>query len=140
VVTLKGPGTVAGGVHEREELELPTAEYMPAGWPGEIRERLQQLIGTPALEPLLEVANHRRTWPLLRGAQVIGEVALDAGTISVGGRSEPMHELEIELKGGTRADLDALSALAQRALPAQPEDRSKFARGLALVGTNLADR
>lgn len=134
VVTLKGPGTVAAGVHEREELELPTSDHAPADWPAEVRSRLQELIGTLALEPLLTVQNQRRTWPLLRNGAVIGEVALDTGTISAGARSEPMHELEIELKGGTRADLETLSALAQRALPAQPEDRSKFARGLALLG------
>lgn len=134
VVTLKGPGTVERGVHSREELELPTASEAPDAWPAEVRARLQELVGDVALRPLLEVANHRRTWPLLRDGRTIGEVALDEGQIIAGGRSEPMHELEIELKGGTPADLDTLSALVQQALPAHPEDRSKFARGLALLG------
>lgn len=133
VVTLKGPGTVEDGVHSREEIELPTEERAPAGWPGPIRERLEQLVGTQPLQPLLDVHNLRRSWPLRRDGAVIGEVALDKGTIRAGERHEPMHELEIELKGGARSDLDRLAELVRRQLPAEPEDRSKFHRGFALL-------
>jgi len=133
VVTLKGPGQAEQGIHSREEWEEPADDPQPGGWPAAIRERLHTLIGALAIEPLLTVHNQRRTWPLLREDQVIGEVALDKGAITAGAAHEPMHELEIELKGGSRDDLTAVSALVQRQLPAQPEDRSKFARGLALV-------
>ena len=133
VVTLKGPGQAEQGIHSREEWEEPTDDPQPGGWPTAIRERLDTLIGAQAIEPLLTVHNQRRAWPLLREDQVICEVALDAGTIAAGTAHEPMHELEIELKGGSRDDLAAVAALVQRQLPAQPEDRSKFARGLALV-------
>lgn len=136
LVTLKGPNRVAAGVHSREEIEEPTTGDAPAAWPEAIRERLQALIGpnfAQTIAPLLSVHNHRRTWPLLHEHQVVGEVALDEGTIAAGDRSVPMHELEIELKGGDRAMLDAARDLVQRQLPAQPEDRSKFERGLALL-------
>ncbi len=139
VVTLKGPGNVAAGVHEREELELPTTAREPDGWPGEVRSQLRRLIGDQPLQPLLEVRNQRHTWALLRSGQTIGEVALDEGHIVANDRSEPMHELEIELKGGNLHDLVLLSQLAQQQLPAQPEDRSKFARGLALLGIGLSE-
>lgn len=133
VVTLKGPGTVEAGIHSREEIELPTSDHAPDSWPAPIRERLQRLIGTQPLKPLLVVQNGRRTWPLLRDGAVIGEVALDEGTIQAGERHEPMHEIEIELKGGARSDLEQIGTLVQRQLPAQPEDRSKFQRGFALL-------
>lgn len=133
VVTLKGPGQAEQGIHSREEWEEPADDPQPGGWPTAIRERLHTLIGAQTIAPLLTVHNQRRTWPLLREDQVIGEVALDEGTIAAGAAHEPMHELEIELKGGSRDDLAAVSALVQRQLPARPEDRSKFARGLALV-------
>lgn len=133
VVTLKGPGMVEAGVHSREEIEEPTGDRAPQGWPTPIRERLRQLIGEQPLEPLLSVQNLRRTWALLHEGVVIGEVALDEGTIRAGERHEPMHELEIELKGGAREDLAVVGALVQRQLPAQPEDRSKFHRGFALL-------
>jgi triphosphatase len=133
VVTLKGPGQAEQGVHSREEWEEPTDDPQPGGWPPAIRERLDTLIGTQTIEPLLTVHNQRRTWSLLRETQVVGEVALDLGTIAAGAAHEPMHELEIELKGGSRDDLATVCALVQRQLAAQPEDRSKFARGLVLV-------
>lgn len=139
VVTLKGPGQVAGGVHERSELELPTDNTEPDGWPTEIRAELHQLIGAQPMRPLLEVHNHRRTWALVLHGRSIGEVALDHGSIVAGGRQEPMHELEIELKGGERDDLIALVRLVQSHLPAQPEDRSKFSRGLALLGLDVSE-
>lgn len=133
VVTLKGPGTVEAGVHSREEIEQPTDDRAPTGWPSEIRARLDRLIGAQTIQPLLEVHNLRRTWPLLRDGAAIGEVALDHGTIRAGERHEPMHELEIELKGGARSDLDQLSGVVLSQLPAQTEDRSKFHRGFALL-------
>lgn len=133
VVTFKGPGTVEAGIHSREEIEEPTSDRAPEGWPALIRQRLHELIGEQTLEPLLEVQNLRRTWALLRDGVVVGEVALDEGTIRAGEWHEPMHELEIELKGGVRDDLAVVGALVQRQLPAQPEDRSKFHRGFALL-------
>ncbi|MDP9315284.1 MAG: CYTH domain-containing protein [Chloroflexota bacterium] len=139
VVTLKGPGKVAAGVHEREELELPTAAREPDGWPEEVRAQLRRLIGDQPIQRLLEVRNHRHTWALLHSGQTIGEVALDKGQIIANNRSEPMHELEIELKGGLAEGLVLLSQLVQQQLPAQPEDRSKFARGLALLGIGISE-
>lgn len=133
VVTLKGPGSVVQGVHSREEWEEPTADHAPDGWPQTIRQKLQELIAEQPMQPLLAVHNQRRTWALLHNGQVVGEVALDLGEIVAGDQREPMHELEIELKGGTHDDLAAIGELVRQKLPAQPEDRSKFARGLALV-------
>lgn len=138
VVTLKGPGTVSAGIHAREELELPTSGRAPEEWPDQIRAQLRQLIGAGALQPLLEIQNRRRTWPLLRDNVAIGEVALDEGQIIAGAQHQPMHELEIELKGGARSDLEALRVQMLRQLPAQPENRSKFARGLGLLGLDDA--
>ncbi len=133
IATLKGPGTVEGGIHTREEWEGPAADHTPSGWPEEIRTRLQPLIGAQSLQPLLEVHNCRYTWAILRDGKLVGELALDKGIIVAAGRQLPMHELEIELKDGRRSDLAALCAVVQQHLPAQPEDRSKFARGLALL-------
>jgi triphosphatase len=133
LVTLKGPGSAAQGVHSREEWEAPTDDPAPEGWPPPIREKLAALIDSQPLQPLLTVRNRRQSWDLLRGEQRVGELALDEGEISAGGQREPMHELEIELKGGSRDDLAELCALVQQQLPARPEDRSKFARGLALM-------
>lgn len=133
LVTLKGPGTVATGVHSRPEWEVPTASAEPDQWPEEIRTKLHELIGAEPLQPLFTIHNLRRAWVLLRDGLPLGEVALDEGTIEVADQQLPLYELEIELKGGAPGDLDALATMIVQHLPATPEDRSKFTRGFALL-------
>ncbi len=133
VVTLKGPGKVENGVHTRGEWEEPATDHDPEGWPEAIRQRLQELIGMQAIQPLFRVHNRRRTWMLLQDERIVGEVALDEGSIVAGPEHAPMHELEVELKGGSETELATICRLIQRQLPAQPEDRSKFDRGLTLL-------
>ncbi len=133
LVTLKGPGTVVAGVHSRPEWEVPTVSTEPDQWPEEIRAMLHELIGAQPLQPLFTIHNLRRAWVLRRGDLPLGEVALDEGTIEVADQKVPLHELEIELKGGTPGDLDALATMIVQHLPATPEDRSKFTRGFALL-------
>jgi inorganic triphosphatase YgiF len=65
----------------------------------------------------------REAWTVAHAAARI-EVALDVGEIRAGARSEPIGELELELKSGTAA---ALSALARRIACAGP------GRALALL-------
>lgn len=59
---------------------------------------------------------------------------LDRGRITAGPRSEPIHELELELERGHAADLLALAARLAADLPLQPEDASKAERGYRLAG------
>jgi triphosphatase len=133
LVTLKGPGTIKDGLHSREEIELPLTHSSPEAWPDAIRSRIVALIGDQDVRPILTVHNLRTTWPLFRDGRVMGEVALDEGSIVANDAQEPMHELEVELKGGRVEDIDAVRLLVLRQLPAHPEDRSKFARGIALI-------
>jgi inorganic triphosphatase YgiF len=137
-VTYKGPDTVSGGLHEREELEASfDAAALPGSyreWSPQIAERIEQSIGDAPLAPLVEMDVLRRTWNVLRHEQVIAELALDSGVIRAGGRTTPVHELEVELKGtGRRDDLEALDRVFSRALPLRPESQSKLERGLALL-------
>ncbi len=137
VVTLKGPNSGSGGIHEREEIEAELSGPLsldPNDWPREVSERALALTGGEPLEVLLQVRVERRLWNVRRQGRVIGELALDTGEITAAGRHEPIHELELELKGsGARDDLDTLSATFTEALPLAPEPRSKLERGLALL-------
>ncbi|HEX9439464.1 MAG TPA: hypothetical protein VF909_07280, partial [Roseiflexaceae bacterium] len=64
----------------------------------------------------------------------IAEISLDEGTISAGGREQRFRELEIELSGrAVRTDLDRIAELLRARYLLTPEDRSKLARGLALL-------
>jgi triphosphatase len=136
-LTFKGPNQGKGGVHAREELEaslMPPLSLDPKTWPEPVGSRVRKLINDEKLTPLLRVAVERRTWSVQHGSRLIGELALDSGAILAAGRREPLHELELELKGaGARADLAALSAQLCEWLPIEPERRSKLARGLALL-------
>jgi triphosphatase len=137
-VTYKGPDTVSGGVHQREEIEATfAADALPRDyheWSPEITERIEPSVGSAPLAPLVEMDVHRVTWTILHESQVVAELALDEGSIHAGAKTSPIHELEIELKdSGTRDDLDALDQLFSRQLPIQPESRSKLERGLALL-------
>lgn len=136
-LTLKGPDTVASGIHERQEWEaalVTTDRFNVDLWPESIASMTRDLIGDEPLAPLLHVVVKRRLWDVRRGSRLVGELALDTGVILAAGRSEDIHELELELKeSGARPDLDTLSATLTAHLPLQPETRSKSQRGLALL-------
>jgi triphosphatase len=138
IVTYKGPDSVSGGLHEREEIEVTFADgTMPGNyreWSPEITERVEPTVGDAELAPLVEMNVLRRTWSILRHGQIVAELALDKGVIRANSRTVPVHELEIELKGtGTRDDLKTLDQIFSSELPLQPESRSKLERGLALL-------
>ncbi len=137
ILTLKGPNSGAGEVHMRQEWEAPLTPPLrldAESWPEPIASRIADLADGEQLAPLLHVAVERRLWSIRRGNRTIGELALDTGTILAAGRREPIHELELELKGsGARADLDTLRSLLTAQLPLEPETRSKLERGLALL-------
>ncbi|WP_026369738.1 inorganic triphosphatase [Kallotenue papyrolyticum] len=137
LVTLKGPGEARDGLHRREEIELATASGAPQGWPAAIRARLERIVAADALAAIFVIETRRVIWPLLRDARTLGEIALDHSRVLASAPPLELHELEIELKGGTLADLQALRATVLAQLPAQPEDRSKFARGLAALRPDL---
>lgn len=136
-LTLKGPNTGEGEIHARQEWEAeltPPLSLDPKSWPDPIASRVGELAGDEGLAPIFRVSVERRMWDVRRGARVIGELALDTGAILAAGRREPIHELELELKGsGARADLDILCERLCAQAPLAPETRSKLQRGLALL-------
>ena len=84
--------------------------------------------------PILSIHTVRQHIYAARGGADIAEISLDEGTISAGGREQSFRELEIELLGAaTRADLDTIVELLRMRFLLIPEERSKLARGLALL-------
>lgn len=137
LVTLKGPGEVRAGLHRREEIELATEHHAPPGWPAAIRARLERIVHADALTAIFVIETRRVIWPLLREVQTLGEIALDHSRILAVAPPLELHELEIEVQEGAPADLPALRTLVLQQLPAQPEDRTKFAHGLAALRPDL---
>lgn len=65
------------------------------------------------------------------------ELAFDRGRLSAARRSEPISELELELKNGRARDAAALARRLQRSLPIAFEPRAKADRGYALFTGEL---
>jgi inorganic triphosphatase YgiF len=137
VQTVKAEGRVEGGLHERPEYEAAAPE-------GQLN--LTALATTPvaALFSVPDVAPHlaplfvtdvRRTLRLLKTDQAEIEVALDRGELKAGERTEPICEVELELKSGAVDALYELALALQDKIRLRTENRSKAERGHALAGT-----
>ncbi|HVF09310.1 MAG TPA: CYTH domain-containing protein [Abditibacteriaceae bacterium] len=139
-LTFKSLGQYSEGVHEREELEEelpPGAEFDVQRWPPSIAGRVREIVGDEPIVPLFEIKIRRRTWAVERAARVIGELAFDEGNIIAGERTEPLCEIEVEIKeNGSRADLAELGRHLLDLLPLHPESRTKRHRGLALLAAS----
>src|SRR5262249_36775093 len=83
------------------------------------------------LRPVFSTNVRRTVLPVRFRASDI-EIAFDRGRLVSGRRSEPIHELELELKRGHPADVAELSRRRGKALPLAFEALSKAERGYAL--------
>lgn len=132
--TVKTQKQSAGGLSERLELNLPLAEAQPVldgfaalGLGFELSELAQG-----GVQALFTVDVERITY-ILDYAGAVCELAIDEGAIRCGEKSDSIDEVEIELLEG---EVQALLELKERiaaAVTLRAEERSKFARGLALL-------
>ncbi|QHM72451.1 inorganic triphosphatase [Mixta intestinalis] len=134
-MTLKTAGQTIGGLHQRPEYnveltqpELDITRLPTEVWPeGSDINALQQ-----QLKPLFTTHFARERWLVSYGNSEI-EVALDRGEVSANALSEPLHEIELELKQGELADVLALAAELGKAGGLRPGSLSKAARGYWLA-------
>ncbi|ACA17322.1 CHAD domain containing protein [Methylobacterium sp. 4-46] len=139
VQTVKAAGTGAG-LFDRPEWEWPVDGAEPD---------LARLGETPAgdvlgrksvLRPLFSAGVERSTRVIARGGSRI-EVALDRGRITLldgeGDRVAPIHELELELKDGSAADLFGLAREIGASVPLRLGVMTKAERGYSLLAGRL---
>ncbi len=133
--TIKTDRKSNGGLSERVELNMPLAEnaavlegFGELGLGYELTE-----LAPNGVEKLFTVDVVRTTYLLdLDGA--VAELAIDNGKIIAGKRKDDIDEIEIELVEG---EIEAMLGFAEqiaKLVPVRTEKRSKFARGLALIG------
>lgn len=131
--TIKCAAPSQGGLSSRPEWEHPFArhfDFSPVDLP-EVRQRLEALKTQGRLQPIFETNFERRQWRLeTRHGAVL--VMADRGTIRAGKREAALCELELELDGGTPADLFEIAAQLAQELPLRTENRSKAQRAYAL--------
>ena len=136
--TLKWNGSVSNGFHEREEINVPASAAHFITSPKELFKEsedgkvLLDLIGDQELTNLLEMRDLRSRCRLRYGGSIM-ELAIDTGSIITDKGELPIMELEIELYAGDPKDIQVLGERLQEKYHLIPEDRSKLARGLALL-------
>lgn len=127
VCTVKAPAGDARGEWEVECEDIADAipKLIAMGAPAEIRELVK--------EGLVHIcgAKFTRLAKMVSLPECTVEIALDKG-ILLGGKTEPLCEAEVELKAGAKAACDAFGKELADRFGLVPEEKSKFARALAL--------
>lgn len=98
-----------------------------------LHETPASIFATAALKALVSTDIHRSIWVVCLGDGTKIEVALDAGFLRAGERSCPVHEIELELKAGKRADLFRFAASLAGDLPLRLEPEAKSFRAFRLL-------
>jgi len=138
--TLKTEGERHGGLSRRAEYEMAVTRGSPdwTRFPAEAQAWVPEALRAQ-LAPVFETRFHRTAW-LIKGrggAQI--EVALDVGEvrtlkgINAGERSQPICEIELELKAGQPDALFALALEWAGQFDFLPFDVSKAERGVRLA-------
>lgn len=129
-----------GPEHRRGEWEWPVPraaldfELLAATPLGDWFARLRN---QEALRPVFET-RFTRASALVEHEGATIELAIDRGSVLAGERSEPILELELELKEGPVDGLHAFALALNRDHALMPEPRSKAARGFMLSTGALA--
>ncbi len=135
--TVKADGTSDGGLHQRQEYNLPTdtplASIEPF-LPTEIGGRLAEAVGSGRLEPIFATNFERSLLNITTPGGSSIELALDNGDICAGPKRQQILELELELKAGRTRDLVWLGAALSEEFALLPEQQSKLYRAALLAG------
>lgn len=132
--TLKGGGSIKGGLHQRNEWEMPVSgdrldfslfdpAVCDAYLPQPLRDRLVPVFATD-----FQRSSRVLDW---QGAQI--EVCMDQGEVRAGERSAPICEVELELKSGETRQLFGLALAMLEIVPFELESVSKAERGFRLM-------
>jgi triphosphatase len=144
LATLKGLGGASGAVHRRVEYQVRLPEPLPPwDWPpSAARDLVLRLLGDESLTFLFEIDQSRHSRSLFQGGRAVASLNLDRVYICP---SEPhpkaasFLELEVEmLPDSNEEDLNRLVDALESDWGLEPEERSKFQRGLALCASGPA--
>lgn len=141
IQTLKGGGSVVGGLHTRIEHET----ILPAqilSFPAIIAAGAADLIDDDALRRSITVVfttEFSRTAAIVEPAPGESiEVSVDRGVIAAGQRRETLCEIELELKQGDPRCLFSLAEALTAQLPVRVDNLSKAERGYRLAAGTRA--
>lgn len=136
VASLKWGGKTEGALHTREEINIPVTNKKanPVIFEeSDIGKDLIRIIDGKPLRPIMEMQIERRRFRL-DTQDTIMEVSIDGGTIATEMGSAPICEVEVELFSGDQEPMLTLGELLKEKYGVVSEKRSKFYRGLVLLG------
>ena len=135
--TVKTEQASGGGLSARREFNMPLKKDSPtvSGFTElGLETDLEELLAGEELQKLFTVEVKREIRLLQVTPETVLEMAIDQGKINAGKQKEKIDEVELEIKAGTKADLLDFTAQIAAKIPIFIEPRSKFARGLHLLG------
>lgn len=132
--TLKTEGGRHGGLSQRIEFEMPVRQGTPdwTRFPPEALAYVPEGLREQVV-PVFETRFQRTAWLLTGKGGAHVEMALDVGEVVAGERSQPICEIELELKSGQPDALFALALEWAAAFDCLPFDVSKAERGVRLA-------
>ncbi len=141
IATLKGLGRAEGAIHQRAEHEVTLdggssrLGESPADWPASPARKLALALsqGEPLIE-LFSLSQRRHTRTVHVGRRLVAELSLDVVEMHIGDDARTTFEVEVELApDGTLHDLALMAADLRDKWQLQPQPRSKFEQGLAVL-------
>lgn len=136
IACLKWGGKNEGALHTREEINIPVKDTKPNPVTFEEsdvgRDLIRILDGKP-LHPIMDMQIERRRFRIDTQKSLL-EISIDNGKIVTDRGTSPICEVEIEMFSGEQEDfLNVGEKLAEK-YELVSEKRSKFYRGLLLLG------
>ena len=139
-ISLKALSTSGGRLQRREEIEGPTDAHLnPRDWPAsQARNVVLELCGDETLVEMLTIRQLRRLRNLRAGG-TRAELSLDEVEIEGDGRVlESFEELEVELKRGNEAPLEALLVLFDSDDALRAVSESKLVHAIRAMSSAMA--
>jgi inorganic triphosphatase YgiF len=139
IQTMKGGGSVEGGLHQRHEWESRVSGPTPdlaalrdlvdhhSPWGRLLRSTVME----DRLSPIFTTRISRTVWQLRLPQGDLLELALDHGSLEHDGKKEPINEIELELKSGHAKSLFEFALQLQETIPLHIGNLSKADRGYA---------
>jgi triphosphatase len=127
------------GLYVRSEINVPVSDPSCFFHPdpeifkeSEDGANLLEVIEGKPLVNVFDMIFTRRRLRIDVGRSIL-EICCDEGVIVAGSKTEQMREMEIEIYSGSRDDLLEAGNLLAEKYGLEPELRTKFARGVALL-------
>lgn len=137
VATVKLEKNNSGGLSDRTEYNVVVDSLYPNIDSMKRYLDLTDIVLKDNFEELFSVLVMRKQCDLQLTKDTKVEMAIDLGSINAVDKNMPIAELELELVTGNKKDLLEFVAMLSREVPLYPEHRSKFYRGILLLGEKL---